>query len=110
MTIEEINDIIAPDEFKKDQVLVWLRLHGVETVVDNGDALIVTTTAEIAEKLFKTYFYMFEQKYTHKMIVKQLGEYSIPAIFDDAIEFVTGIKTFDNPKTLKSHLRTVLDD
>merc|ERR1712054_555019 len=43
-------------------------------------------------------------------IVKQLGEYSIPAIFDDAIEFVTGIKTFDNPKTLKSHLRTVLDD
>jgi len=110
MEIEEINDIVSPSKFEKLAIKTWLKVDGVNEIIDNGDAIKVLATAEAAEKIFNTYFYVFEQRFTNKVICKQLGEYSVPRAVSPIVEFVTGIKTFSVDKRLKSHARTALDD
>src|SRR3990167_7182530 len=94
LTLDQVKQITATPEEEKRIVKLWLSTHGASTVIDFHDALKVTTTVEVAERLFQTEFYTFTHIASNTIVFRQMGEYSIPSILTSTIEFVTGISEF----------------
>jgi hypothetical protein len=52
-TIDQILELVAPEHSCHDAVVHWLRSHGHVDIRSTRDALEVTTTVEVASKLFE---------------------------------------------------------
>jgi len=99
MTSQQILDVVAPTKQDHDEVLAWLVDGGVKMnkIVSHGDAIEFTTTASVAERLFKTQFFVFQNTETKQTKVNQIGDYSVPTRISQLIDFVSGLSYFPIP-------------
>jgi len=104
MTIEEILNVVKPEQEDHDLVVAWLINNGVQSdnIKSFGDALDVKTTVKTAEALFQTFFHVFVHEKGGR-VVRQYGGYHVPSDIRPLIEMVTGISTFPVPH-YKAHL------
>lgn len=118
MSIEDITNMIAPPKEDRKTVKRWLLANGVDkkSIIDNGDSFEVTTTVEVASRLFYTKFKTFRHKesgissfwsssfyfpFYHilaymigKQQVRQFGDFSIPSHLENLIDLVLGLSEF----------------
>lgn len=99
MSIEEVMSIIAPKAEDVTLVTEWLLLHGVKSseIKPLGDALEVTTTVAVAENLFQTQFFQYNNKAMKKTVVRQFGSYSLPSAIRSRVDLITGVTNFPPP-------------
>jgi hypothetical protein len=95
MTVDEVNALtMCPENVHGKKVAEWLAANGA-TFVQLGSVIRVVSTVKIATELFETDFYEFiNLKNENKMLIRQLGEFSIPAELSESINLVTGISEF----------------
>jgi len=112
LTIEKINSIVAAPVEEREMVKEWLSSYGVTEIADRGDSFKVKMTAQQAEGLFQTNFFVFANKERQIRVVRQAGQVSIPEQFKDIIQTVSGIADFPVPKkTLKTkNPDTIVED
>jgi len=99
-TIKEINAMIAPSMEDQTTVTRYLLKKGVSHIVNRGDNLLVTSTAAVAAKLFKTEFFQFRRN-DGQLLVRQFGAFSIKHKLSHIIEAVYGLSEFPSPKTVQ---------
>jgi subtilase family serine protease len=111
LSIQELNDIVAPSQLSKKQVLNWLKSNGVSSaqIKDNGDAFVIESNVAVATALFQTEFHEFTSK-TGQTAIRQVGEYSVPVSVSKVIQFVSGITSFPVNKRLSAHPRAPEDN
>jgi len=102
MTCEQVLDIIAPHKHDVDCVISWLRVNGVKSIKNFGDALEVVTDVQHAAVLFSTTFHTFFHESGRK-IVRINGAMSIPHELSTIVEMVEGISNFP-VSHLKAHV------
>lgn len=95
LTVEQINEMTAPKASVTRTVVEWLSHHGVKhhQIKNYVEALTVSTTVQVAERLFSTSFF----QYTHedgRQITRAHGAYSVPESIAQCIELVTGLSYF----------------
>jgi subtilase family serine protease len=95
MTEEEILDLIAPPQEQHQAVVQWLKMAGVQDIVDHRDAIKVTTTVAVAENLFNAKFFVFQhKKSTAHRIVRALGAVTLPRAMKQNVYMVSGVSDF----------------
>eukprot|EP01102_Stenamoeba_stenopodia_P010034 TRINITY_DN2978_c0_g1_i1.p1 TRINITY_DN2978_c0_g1~~TRINITY_DN2978_c0_g1_i1.p1 ORF type:complete len:574 (-),score=173.12 TRINITY_DN2978_c0_g1_i1:81-1772(-) len=95
LTIEEIGELIGPDDETVRMVEDWLLEHEVADyeIVQNRDFFIVQTTASKVEKLVNVDLRVFEHT-SGARVVKSRGPYSAPELIANAIDFISGVSDF----------------
>jgi len=91
---EEILAIVSPSAHDRTIVKNFLHSQGVMDIVDRGDNIHCKSTVAVAEKLFKTSFYVFSHETKNVRIIRQMGEYSLPAYITKYVEMVSGVSEF----------------
>jgi len=101
-TIEDITKLISPPKQHRKIVKNWLIHNGVERHMlrDRGDNIEVTTTVEVASRLFYTEFRTFKHKVHGRTLTKQFGDFSVPSHVEEYIDLVLGLSEFP-PKGLE---------
>eukprot|EP01095_Lingulamoeba_sp_RSL-Kostka_P014296 TRINITY_DN618_c9_g1_i1.p1 TRINITY_DN618_c9_g1~~TRINITY_DN618_c9_g1_i1.p1 ORF type:complete len:625 (-),score=247.63 TRINITY_DN618_c9_g1_i1:139-1980(-) len=94
LTIEEVQQIVAPPVSEVKPVMKWLAEANIQFKL-YGDFIKCSGAAADVEALFETELYY----YTHKIgfgetVVRQFGSSFIPAELDDIIDMVTGLSEF----------------
>jgi len=95
-TIDQILELVAPEHSCHDAVVHWLRSHGHVDIRSTRDALEVTTTVEVASKLFETKFHVFRHA-DRKPIVRSWGPISMPSAVNQYVDLVEGLTGFPVP-------------
>lgn len=102
MTIDEIDQLVAPPQHLQHKVAHWLRKAGVQHVEMRGDAIYAKAPLNIVGDLFRTEFMTFRHIKTGNLLVRQVGEMSIPSRLAKVVDFVAGLTEFPTQKyTLK---------
>jgi len=99
MNIDDISAMIAP---KPEHVKVtkdWLKMLSERAYVEvRGDSIKVRAPVKDIEKLLDTELYAFTHDNGH-LVIKAMGELSVPAEIADAIDFVAGVTDFPMHRT-----------
>lgn len=95
MTKEEIGELVQSKKEDMKVVVDWLKqgLSPDAELKQGYDAVEVELSVGDAEKLFETTLHIFVDS-TGFMIVRTLGEHSVPAEVAQAIDFVEGLADF----------------
>jgi len=96
LSIDDLTKIIAPPVRDLELVLSWLESNGVfgATYPPNRDFVIVDTTVAHAEALLDCNIVYFEQRFTHKRIMRAGTSYFIPDELSHIVDFVAGLRGF----------------
>eukprot|EP01103_Thecamoeba_quadrilineata_P007454 TRINITY_DN17330_c0_g1_i1.p1 TRINITY_DN17330_c0_g1~~TRINITY_DN17330_c0_g1_i1.p1 ORF type:complete len:564 (-),score=96.23 TRINITY_DN17330_c0_g1_i1:40-1731(-) len=97
LTIEQINDIIAPSKEDTYKVLFWLKSQGVRDakVERSKDYLTCSVTIKQAEKIFDVKFNNYKHT-SGRTFTGTLGPYSVPSILAQHIDLVSGLVGLPN--------------
>jgi tripeptidyl-peptidase-1 len=94
----KILDLIAPPKEVTKKIFDWIDLvtkkvgsNQIISIVNNRDAITIRSTVLFAEMLFRTQMYKFENRITKKVVIKHLGDLSVPVSISQHIDLVTGI-------------------
>ena len=96
MTNTEIQQLVAPSSTELQQLYSALAEHGVsaQQVVSHGDSFDVAVSVQQAESLFTTRFFHFQHSVTGVTVIRQCGDYSLPAAIAEQAVLVLGVHTF----------------
>jgi len=94
LSADEILDVIAPSRQNHDAVVEWLRSHGITDIISMRDSLFVDATVEQAESLLHTQFFTFYPQEGGQMVVRSLGEYSVPHAISPLVDLIDGVSNF----------------
>lgn len=98
----EIQAIVRPSSETRTAVLAWLSSYvSIDTVEDLSDAYKVKTTVEVASQALNTEFIRFRHHATGKTVVRQMGDYSVPAKLDAHVDLVAGVSEFPDMNRLQ---------
>jgi len=99
MSIEEIDNMVAPNPEHYRDVMDWL-VKGLEGAVIEGagDHIKVRATAKQVEALFDTEMHLFSHDNGH-MIARTMGKHSVPDEVRGAVDFVAGLTEFPMPRS-----------
>jgi len=93
--------VVAPPKADHDAVVAWLLDSGVRPsqIKDYRDALEVTATVAVMERVFATTFYMFSNiaDIAATPRIAQMGDYSVPTRVAHLIDLVAGLSYFPIP-------------
>ncbi|KAI4726541.1 aorsin [Aureobasidium sp. EXF-10728] len=95
-TAEQVNEIFAPAKASIDSVMDWLASHNVNgiSLSANKQWLQFDAPVEVAEKLFKTDYHVYEHATSGGKNVA-CDEYHVPEHLSEHIDYITpGIKLF----------------
>ncbi|KAG9949310.1 aorsin, partial [Aureobasidium melanogenum] len=93
---EQINEIFAPAQASVDSVIDWIASHNVNgiSLSANKQWLQFDAPVEVAEKLFKTTYHVYEHASSGGKNVA-CDEYHVPEYLREHIDYITpGIKLF----------------
>ena len=96
MTNAEIEQLVAPSTAELQQLYGSLAEHGIAAgqVVSRGDSFDITASVQQAASLFATRFYHFKHAATGLDVLRQWGDYSLPAVIAEQTELVLEVHTF----------------
>jgi len=100
MTMEEINDLVAPSQKDVDEVVETIEALGVVNINRFGSSIEVITDVFTATKLFQTQFYVWEHEKTSRRIVRQIGKFYLPTNLVDIVDAVVGLNDFPGEKLI----------
>lgn len=98
LSSDELLEMTNPPAYVRDYVRSWIESEGAVLTRDFGHSLHFECTVAVAERLFNTEFYYFVHE-SGKRIVKQWGEFSLPAHAAAHIDLVLGLSEFPLEKT-----------
>jgi hypothetical protein len=116
MTIDEITQLVAPEEIKLKETLEWLKENRVtiEEVVrfamvqlrshffSNKDAIFVSMPVSVANSLLQIQLQEFNHIKTGATAIRTLEAYSIPAHLASHIQIISGVNEFPVTKRIDS--------
>jgi tripeptidyl-peptidase-1 len=100
MSIDEIDEVIAPKVEHIEAVKKWLSENLDESTIIQpaGDFIKVRTSAKQVERLFDTEMHLFNHHNGH-LIARTMGKHSVPEEIRSAIDFVSGLTEFPMPRS-----------
>eukprot|EP01118_Nematostelium_gracile_P005314 TRINITY_DN1673_c0_g1_i1.p1 TRINITY_DN1673_c0_g1~~TRINITY_DN1673_c0_g1_i1.p1 ORF type:complete len:431 (+),score=119.19 TRINITY_DN1673_c0_g1_i1:41-1294(+) len=98
MTHQEITDLTAPSQEVQLMVIAWIKRvasslpqSNLMKMENQQDAIVITSTVLLAEKLFETELHLFGNERNKMAAIKHMGELSVPSTIASHITLVTGI-------------------
>lgn len=91
LTRKEVQDFVAPSMFLTKYVTDVLNDENVETIVDQGDVLVVTDQVSNINKMFNVTMYDFMHKVTKARATRSDRDYTTPKKLVGSIEFIDGV-------------------
>jgi tripeptidyl-peptidase-1 len=107
MDIDEILNVIAPEEYEHDLVVKWANEYGAARIDSLRDSINIQASVHVIERMFETELHQFKNEYG-RLIVRQLGRMSIPVHLADVIVMVSGISDF--PQKTARKVREITND
>lgn len=101
MTLEQINELVAPRHEVRDAVFEWIKSVEEVTpskvglnIIDRQYQLKITASVEFTQNFFRTRLFPFLREGSSRQYIKYLGSLSVPKNLKSSIHMVTGIVQF----------------
>ncbi|KAF2069000.1 hypothetical protein CYY_009683 [Polysphondylium violaceum] len=109
-TIDQILDLVAPEEEKQLKVVNYLKSVGCFNVENRRDMIKASAEVEIVEKMFNVKMFNYVHNKKEQEIVRSGNDYSIPSEIKSLVHMVSGISELPHlkqgPKAQKIKLAT----
>jgi tripeptidyl-peptidase-1 len=102
LTIDQINDMIAPTELTLEKIIFWLKSQGIRDarVLRSHDYITCSMTMAQAERIFEVKFSTY--RHSSGVIFKgTLGPYSLPDAIAEELDLVSGLVGIPNLELMK---------
>ena len=98
LSVDEIQSLVSPPLSERQTLIDWLVAEGVDSsnILDYGDSIEVDTTTRVAAVLFDADFFLFQHK-DGRVVVRAMGDVSLPAEHEATVERVYGLTGFPVP-------------
>ena len=107
LTIEEVNEIIAPSEEEQQLVLNYLAEHSC-TGTSYGDFIIANGPISAVEEMFQVDMFEFREESLSITLKRSINGPTIPTQLNNIVQFVTGIATFPATRNVRDRkVRTI---
>jgi Pro-kumamolisin, activation domain len=109
LTMDELVDLIAPEQDAVETVLAWLRIHGISewTMPLTRDLITFSADVATAEKLLECKFWSFH--YDNRVTaISSYGAYSVPEHIARHVAVVAGVTGF--PLITRAQYEEIVED
>ena len=107
LSLDEVNQLVAPSEQHVSQVLQWVAAHGIDTsarkmsFTPNKDMLRVTCTVAQAESLLHAEYFEFAHKERKGLQLVRTLSYKLPTFLSDIVDTVGPTVRFPSPSSVR---------
>jgi subtilase family serine protease len=109
LTQEQIASLVRPPQYVFDKFYQWLKPYSQNPsqfkIIEKSDRIEIKTVANIASEILGGIsFYIFENSYSKKNIIRYLGQITVPNELHPYIDFIVGISEFIDFESTKYKL------